>query len=771
MKERTPSLFRIAIVFVVLVVGLAAKQEASASALQKRVLVLYSQDHGLPAHELTDKAIHTAVKANPTFAIQIFSEFLDLSRFGGPQHKENLARFLGDKYGSTRPDLIVAAEYKALDFVVNHGGRAFSGIPIIVCSMFESEAEELEKKGLRQGVTGGILKEDIGSLLPLIRTLKPRTARIALVAGMSEIDKYLYAVIRNALQRQAPDLEVIEFAGLAMPQLLERVGNLPPDSVVLYITVFTDGAGTQFIPREALAMVSHGANAPVFGLFDSYLGYGIVGGHQISFAAQGRMAADLAFRILAGESPGTIPLTTADTHPFQFDWRELKRWRITEESLPPGSIVINKEFSVWDAYRWPIAGTLAFVLIQTVLITGLISNLRRRRRAEQALAASEMRYRTVADYTYDWEYWSTPDGNLNYVSPSCERITGYSAQEFLDNPALRHEIIIAEDRKVWDEHKRDSQTQFKSREILFRILARDGKVRWIDHACQPVVNELGQFQGYRASNRDATERQMAESKLRQHRDELSHITRVVAMGELTSFLAHELNQPLAAILNYANAAQRFLSSAEPNLSKVGEALEGILRDDKRATEVIRRVRALLEKQETRYTTLDLNTVIEELVALLPGDSTIGGLLIIKELALGLPTVLGDRTQLQQVLLNLVLNAGAAMSHITSDLRKLVIRTENHQDQGVKVSVRDFGAGIDEDHQDRLFEPFYTTKPEGMGMGLAICQNIIDAHGGSIWAENNPDQGATFSFTLQAAGGGADGQGEKMNIQYPTRNIE
>jgi len=214
------------------------------------------------------------------------------------------------------------------------------------------------------------------------------------------MDKYLYAVIRKALKRQASDLEVIELAGLAMPQLLERVGSLPLDSVVLYITAFVDGAGRQFVPREALSMISREACVPVFGLFDSYLGYGIVGGHQISFEAQGRKAAELAFRILGGESPGAIPITAADTHPYAFDWRELKRWGIPEAALPPGSTVINKEFSLWDSHRGLIVGILFFSLIQTLLIAGLIVNLRKRRRAEKAVASSEVRYRTVADYTY-----------------------------------------------------------------------------------------------------------------------------------------------------------------------------------------------------------------------------------------------------------------------------------------------------------------------------------------------------------------------------------
>jgi C4-dicarboxylate-specific signal transduction histidine kinase len=219
------------------------------------------------------------------------------------------------------------------------------------------------------------------------------------------------------------------------------------------------------------------------------------------------------------------------------------------------------------------------------------------------------------------------------------------------------------------------------------------------------------------------------------------------MGELTSSLAHELNQPLAAIRNYANAAQRFLSQGEPDLSKTREALEGIIRDNRRAAEVIGRVRGLLKKEEPRYRPVHMNHVIQETLTFIRSDSLLEGLSIETELAQGLPAVPGDRVQLQQVLLNLMLNAVDAMNKAKPDLRKLVIQTENEEDRGVKVSVRDFGSGIDEAHRDKLFEPFYTTKSAGMGMGLAISQRIIHAHGGSIWAENNPDGGATFYFTL------------------------
>ncbi len=196
----------------------------------------------------------------------------------------------------------------------------------------------------------------------------------------------------------------------------------------------------------------------------------------------------------------------------------------------------------------------------------------KRRKALNDLAVSETRYRTVADYTYDWEYWSAPDGKLLYVSPSCERITGYAPRYFIEDPARLREVILPEDRLIWDTHDHDVQQNHASGETHFRIRTRDGEVRWVDHACQPVNDQQGQFLGRRASNRDVTERRMAELEAQQRRDELAHVTRVAAMGELTSSLAHELNQPLAAILNYANAAQRFLSGQEPDLSRAREAL-------------------------------------------------------------------------------------------------------------------------------------------------------------------------------------------------------
>jgi two-component system sensor kinase FixL len=218
---------------------------------------------------------------------------------------------------------------------------------------------------------------------------------------------------------------------------------------------------------------------------------------------------------------------------------------------------------------------------------------------------------------------------------------------------------------------------------------------------------------------------------------------------LTSSLAHEINQPLTAILSNAEAARRFISQDVPDINEVRQIIEDIIRDDKRAGEVVRKVRSLLRKEEPQYKLLDLNKAIQEVLSLIREESVLSGLTINPELSRDLKMVRGDRNELQQVILNLTLNSAAAMRNSLEVQRKINIRTVMPDSRSVRVSVTDSGTGIDESAIESLFEPFYTTKPDGLGLGLSICQRIIMDHGGTMEASNNPEGGATFAFSLPA----------------------
>ncbi len=252
------------------------------------------------------------------------------------------------------------------------------------------------------------------------------------------------------------------------------------------------------------------------------------------------------------------------------------------------------------------------------------------------------------------------------------------------------------------------------------------------------------------TNNDITERNQAQEALRRTQAELAHVNRVMTLGELTASIAHEVNQPLAGIVTNGAACLRWLDRKPPDLDETRAAVESMIADGMRASEVIKRIRALSKKTEPQKVRLDVNHLINDVVRLVDREMRDQRVSLRLELEPVLPPVLGDRVQLQQVIINLVMNAMEAMAAVTGRARELVIRSHRHEPGQVLIEVRDAGVGIDPENLDRLFSAFFTTKPNGMGMGLSICRSIVEAHGGRIWATRNVDAGETFLFTLPSS---------------------
>ena len=333
--------------------------------------------------------------------------------------------------------------------------------------------------------------------------------------------------------------------------------------------------------------------------------------------------------------------------------------------------------------------------------------------------------------------WVSPNGRGLYGIPPGETI---SLQRFLDT-------LHADDReptRLVFQRALEGDGVFSAE---YRVLLADGAVRWF------VARGTVEFNGGRQPLRmsgvsiDTTERKAAEMEATQHRMELAHVTRVTTLSELSGSLAHELNQPLAIILSNAQAAQRLLAQSPPDVAEVSDILADIVGEDRRAGEVLQRLRALLKRGEIASLPVSVNDAIEDVLRLAQGDLIGRGVAVVRGLAEGLPTIQGDRVQIQQVLLNLILNGADAMSANLPGTRRLHILTAQH-DGAVRVSVRDEGCGLPAD-AEKVFQPFFTTKAHGLGMGLAICRTIIGAHGGRLWAEANPERGASFHFELLA----------------------
>lgn len=375
------------------------------------------------------------------------------------------------------------------------------------------------------------------------------------------------------------------------------------------------------------------------------------------------------------------------------------------------------------------------------------------------------------------------NGYFRKINPAVEKILGYSVEELLGRPFI--EFVHPDDRartlKLMEEELSEGVPVI---EFENRYRCKDGSYKWFSWTSQPWLEEGITY----AVARDITKRKQIEeelSKYREHlevlveertkelkqmveqlqneiaqreqaemasyrlRQQLTHVTRVATMGELAASLAHEINQPLTAILSNAQATLRFLDTDTPDLHEVRDALVDIIEDDKRASGVIQRLRSLLKKGEVKQKVLDINEVVQEVVTLLKSEVAGRGVSMSLELLPELPAVCGDRIGLQQVVMNLILNACEAMTDMEPDSRKLVIQLSSDQSENVIIAVRDSGPGLDEKNLNQIFEPFYTTKPAGMGMGLSISRSIIETHGGRLWGVNNPDRGATFYFTVPA----------------------
>jgi PAS domain S-box-containing protein len=354
---------------------------------------------------------------------------------------------------------------------------------------------------------------------------------------------------------------------------------------------------------------------------------------------------------------------------------------------------------------------------------------------------------SLLSLTHDAIFVCHMNGVLKYWNRGAQELYGWTADEAIGNVThdLLKTIFPIEREEIAAEVMRTGRWEGELVQIK-----KDGRQIVVASRWSLQRDETGAPVGFLETNTDITERKQAEEereRLRQELAHLAHLNRVSTMGELTASLAHEVNQPLAAIVTNAQVCLRWLTRDVPNLEEVREAAELIARDGKRASDVIRRIRALVRKTGSEKAQLNINQAIEEVVHLTEDEALRKGVVLRTELAADLPFVLGDQVQLQQVLLNLIINGVEAMSSVADGPRELLVYSRLHESKQVLVGVQDFGVGIEPENLKKIFDPFYTTKSQGMGMGLAISRSIVENHGGKLWASPNDGPGATFQFTL------------------------
>ncbi len=440
---------------------------------------------------------------------------------------------------------------------------------------------------------------------------------------------------------------------------------------------------------------------------------------------------------------------TAEWHPE--DCATLvEEWRAALAAGEP----FNKEARLRRAdgeYRWFLlrAVPLRDELGNIVKWYGTTTDIEDRKRAEEALRRSEAYLAEAQRLSRTGSFgWNVSSGEL-FWSEENFRIFGYdratkpTVQLVLqrvhpDDIALVQQLIerASHDGKDWD--------------LEHRLLMPDGSVKHLHVMARASRDESGNLE-FMGAVMDVTAGKLAEEELHQARADLAHVTRVTTLGELTASIAHEVNQPIAAVITNAEAGLRWLAARPPDLEEARRALRRIINGGNRAGEVIDRIRALVKKAPPRKDRLDINEIILEVIALTRSEVHSNRVALQAQLLSDLAPISGDRIQLQQVILNLIINAIEAMSGVSEGPREVLVGSGNDDSDGVLVAVRDSGPGLDAERLDHLFDAFYTTKPNGLGMGLTISRSIIEAHGGRLWATPNVPRGAILQFMLPADG--------------------
>jgi two-component system sensor kinase FixL len=401
---------------------------------------------------------------------------------------------------------------------------------------------------------------------------------------------------------------------------------------------------------------------------------------------------------------------------------------------------------VWANAPWPPTPSLFFLGIIVAMGYELGSEALRAAQLAQALHSSEQRM-TLAAEAGNMGFWSR-DASRNefWATDQWRLLFGFASAE---RPGIDEVLqrLHPDDRET-AQHAFASASEGDGRyQAEYRLLLPDGQIRWIASRGRVELNNRGQAVRMQGVSLDITQRKQAELEAHRHRGEIAHLLRVANLGELSSSLAHELKQPLTAIMHNAQAAQMYLAKDNCDLHVIREILGDIVTDDERAAEVIDRMRTLLKKGDFHPQPLAVNELIQSVLKLLHYELMTRAIRVVTDLGAALPPIRGDRVQLQQVLINLILNAADAMSSTAGGVRLLTLCTRANEIDEVAISVADTGDGIPPGCEEKIFESYYTTKPQGLGLGLSLSRSIVLAHGGCIWAEKRLSSGATIHFTV------------------------
>ena len=715
-----------------------------------------------------------SVLENPTNTpIHVFTEYMDTKRIATDGYFEELHRLYKMKYAASRFDVLIACDDDAFGFLRRFRDDIFGPVPVVFCGVNYFRGDLLADFPFCTGVVESF---DLRKTIDIALKFHPETRQIVYINDQTATGRANRKRLEEIIPEYSGRVSFVFYEDMTMDEVVQNVRALSSDQIILLMTFNRDKSGQVFLYREVSQRIGSASPVPAYGIWDFYLGDGIVGGMLISGEEHGRMAAQMAQRILHGDDIRSIPVVQESPNRYMFDYRQLKRFGIPKASIPPGSLLIHQPASVYRVSKgvlWGISVVLGILLFAgNILLMDLLDRrrahkalraahekllleIKERRHAEETLRNSELNYRMVFDaandaiFVFNLESRRIVDANeralLMFGVSSLGELTmndfwvdnRFTARSF----AKRVLLAVSGTPQVFEWFAQNKQ----------------GRSFWMEISLKHAV--IGGTDKIIAVTRDISERKTQEEERRKLDEQLQRTQRLESLGMLAGGIAHDFNNLLMGILGNANLAQ--LESPED--SPVREYVQQIETSAIRAAELTRQMLAYAGKGSFFVRLFDLNKLVTEMANLL--EVSISKKVLLRyDLAQNLPPVEGDPSQFRQIVLNLIINASDAIEDksgaimIRTGLTQLDNRTispifvNDSLSEGPHeyVEVSDTGCGMNKETRARMFEPFFSTKFTGRGLGLAAVLGIVKAHHGGIHVESDPARGTTIRVYVPCA---------------------
>ncbi|MFH0879372.1 MAG: ABC transporter substrate binding protein, partial [Lentisphaerota bacterium] len=722
----------------------------------KHILILNSYNPGYKWSDNILEGIRSVLDRETN--TEIYIEYMDTKRHDAPEYYTLLQNLYEVRYSDTRFEVIIATDDPALDFLLAHRAALFPETPVVFCGANQFDPARIRDQ---QNITGVSEAFDFKGTVDLAIGLHPGLRNVVLVADATRTAQINMEWARPMARQYTNQVQFIYLQNLTSEEMQSRLAGLDPRSVILVMSFFRDKTGKNYSLEEGVAfIVSANSQIPVYSFWDSFIQNGVLGGRVVSGFYQGKTAAEMARRILRGESASNIPVVQESPNVYMFDYPQLQRFGLTMEDLPPGAVILHQPFSYYQKYRVWILGISTLVLFETLLIIILFISRSRRIKAETALKESQKQMISLSNNlnAVIYQAVATPQMQIifTYMSAGIEKLLGILPQDVIHDPAVLFSRVVEEDRPSLIEARQRSVKHSELYDHEMRIRNIKDEVRWLRFCATPrTEKDRVVWDGFIV---DVTSQKQAEEERRALDIQIQQTQKLESLGVLAGGIAHDFNNLLMGILGNAELATDEIASSSPSWVN----LRDIKTAARRAADLCRQLLAYSGRGRFVIETVDLNHVVEEMAQLL--DVSISKNVVLKQsFASSIPKIKADPTQIRQIIMNLITNASEAISTKSGIIsistgakecdKEYLQNTILHDDlpEGLYayLEVMDTGSGMSEDVIKRIFDPFFTSKFTGRGLGLAAVLGIVRGHKGAIKVESRAGRGTTFRVLFPA----------------------